>query len=81
MKLLFSVSVQNLKEIDVLAFLLLRESRISLDTKNLMLANNSKFYNVFESSNYDNDGQYTILASNVNNFECKEYTISEYIKL
>ena len=81
MNLLHTVSVKNIKEIEVLTFLLLRDARISSDAQKLMIQNNAKFYNVFESENFDNDGQYTVLASNVNRLNGQVLNISEYINL
>jgi hypothetical protein len=74
-----TVSTKNIKEIDILAFLLMRESRISTDTKSLMLSNNAKFYNIFKSENYDQNGLYTVVASSEHKPNRELLTISEFI--
>lgn len=81
MNLLHTVFIKNLKELDVLIFLLNRDSRITPLTEMLMRSNDSKFYKIYKADNYKNHGVYDILAVNTNTSEKQALTISEYINL
>lgn len=74
-----TVETKNIKEIEVLAFLLMRESRITIETKNLMLNNNDRFYNIFKSENYSQDGLYNVIASREHTRNNEVYTLCQFI--